>query len=423
MKYCIADLAQIIDGDRGKNYPKQNDFLTDGFCLFLNTGNVTKTGFSFENKQFISQEKSDSLRKGKLQRGDIVYTTRGTVGNAALFDNSIPYDHVRINSGMVILRPFTNIVCTEFLYQILKSDYYRPYIQKYCTGSAQPQLPIKTLSKIKLEIPSLKTQKRIADVLSAYDDLIENNERQIRLLEEAAQRLYKEWFIRLHFPGYESTPVIDGVPEGWEKVPLQNLIGYEIGGGWGSEFQTKEFEKPAFVIRGTDFPGVMHGNFTELPFRYHADSNLKARILLNGDIIFEVSGGSRTEGVARTVLVTQALLDFLKFPVMCASFCKLVRPADPKFSAYLFATFQYLRQSGKTAEFDKRSASSIVNYRWKDFLIQQDILIPTTNIMIDFNKIFSEIYQKAVTSSISISILQEARDRLLPRLMLGEAAD
>ncbi len=223
MRYPIGEMAQIIDGDRGKNYPKQHEFFDSGYCLFLNTGNVTRSGFSFEHNQFITQEKCDALRKGKLQRGDIVYTTRGTVGNAALYSMAVPYDHIRINSGMVIIRPDEAIVYTEFLYHILKSSYYRPFFKQYCTGSAQPQLPIKNFSKIVLDIPELPVQKQIAGILSTYDDLIENSRRQIKLLEEAAQRLYKEWFVDLRFPGHENTPIVDGVPKGWKVGNIQDI--------------------------------------------------------------------------------------------------------------------------------------------------------------------------------------------------------
>ena len=119
MIYQIGQLADIIDGDRGKNYPKQNEFLNQGYCLFLNAGNVTSDGFSFEENVFVSEEKDNLLRKGKLQRGDIVYTTRGTVGNAAFYSATVPFDNIRINSGMVILRCHENIVDKKYLYQIL----------------------------------------------------------------------------------------------------------------------------------------------------------------------------------------------------------------------------------------------------------------------------------------------------------------
>lgn len=229
MRYTIGQLAEIIDGDRGKNYPKQDEFYPQGYCLFLNTGNVTKEGFIFEENQFIMKEKDEALRKGKLKRGDIVYTTRGTVGNAGYYNSSVPYENVRINSGMVILRSNGEIVDARFLYQILKSEYYRPYFKQYCTGSAQPQLPIKNFSQIYLNVPDIKTQHRIADILSVYDNLIENNQKQIKLLEEAAQRLYKEWFVDLHFPGHENTKIVDGVPEGWSRGLLKELISVNYG--------------------------------------------------------------------------------------------------------------------------------------------------------------------------------------------------
>ena len=223
MRYTIGQLAEIIDGDRGKNYPKQDEFYPQGYCLFLNTGNVTKEGLIFEENQFIMKEKDEALRNGKLKRGDIVYTTRGTVGNAGYYNSSVPYENVRINSGMVILRSNGEIVDARFLYQILKSEYYRPYFKQYCTGSAQPQLPIKNFSQIYLNVPDIKTQHRIADILSVYDNLIENNQKQIKLLEEAAQRLYKEWFVDLRFPGHENTKIVDGVPEGWSKSTVGNI--------------------------------------------------------------------------------------------------------------------------------------------------------------------------------------------------------
>ncbi|VPY31355.1 type I restriction-modification system, S subunit, putative [Streptococcus pneumoniae] len=103
----IDNLFDIIDGDRGKNYPKSDELFSEEYCLFLNTKNVTKNGFSFDTKQFITKTKDKLLRKGKLERYDIVLTTRGTVGNVAYYDELIKYKHLRINSGMVILRPKT----------------------------------------------------------------------------------------------------------------------------------------------------------------------------------------------------------------------------------------------------------------------------------------------------------------------------
>ena len=121
--WCIDKLKnfdiEIIDGDRGKNYPKKEEFSNKGECVFLNAKNVTKKGFSFSEVQFISKEKDDLLRKGKLVRGDIVLTTRGTIGNIALYDDVIPYNNMRINSGMVIYR------CGDTLYKPFLINLYR----------------------------------------------------------------------------------------------------------------------------------------------------------------------------------------------------------------------------------------------------------------------------------------------------------
>ena len=103
-----APLA-IIDGDRGKNYPSQNELTNEGYCLFLSATNVTKAGFSFDTCQFISQEKHDALRKGTVDRGDIILTTRGTLGNVAYYSESVPFSPMRINSGMVTIKPDTSV--------------------------------------------------------------------------------------------------------------------------------------------------------------------------------------------------------------------------------------------------------------------------------------------------------------------------
>ena len=174
------------------------------------------------------------------------------------------------------------------------------------------------------------------------------------------------------------------------------------------------------MIRGTDFEGLENGEIQGIPLRYHTQSNLSARVLQPGDIVFEVSGGSRDEGVARTVLITKALIDRLGKPVMCASFCKLVRPERIDFSQYLYDHFRYLRASKITEEFDKRSASSIVNYRWKDFLSQRYILMPSNEVLQKYNTVATWITEKKINLSLQVETLKNARDNLLPKLMSGE---
>lgn len=159
------DVLSIVDGDRGNNYPSKGDFTSEGYCLFLNTSNVRYGTFNFEKCDFITEEKDLALRKGKLIRGDVVLTTRGTLGNNALYSDEIPYDHVRINSGMVILRPNKSTISSEYLLEFLNSIRFSEQVNKYVSGSAQPQLPIRVMTQIEIPIPDKAVQNLVVNQL------------------------------------------------------------------------------------------------------------------------------------------------------------------------------------------------------------------------------------------------------------------
>ena len=157
----MTEVCDIIDGDRGKNYPTADDFSDEGYCLFLNAKNVTASGFSFETCMFVTKEKDETLRKGKLSRGDVILTTRGTLGNLAFYTDDVPFKHVRINSGMVILRMKQDVIDEVYFieqFKMLLADIK----EKIASGSAQPQLPISTMNKIQILIPSIGKQREFA---------------------------------------------------------------------------------------------------------------------------------------------------------------------------------------------------------------------------------------------------------------------
>ena len=149
----LNELVDVIDGDRGTNYPSIEEMFSNGFCLFLNAGNVTKIGFDFSETSFITKEKDKGLRKGKLIRNDIVLTSRGTVGNVGFYSEAITLNDIRINSGMVIMRAKEFSESTIFIYSMLRNSEIKKAIENYLSGSAQPQLPIKDLIKIPILIP------------------------------------------------------------------------------------------------------------------------------------------------------------------------------------------------------------------------------------------------------------------------------
>ncbi len=401
MIYQIGQLADIIDGDRGKKYPKQNEFFPEGYCLFLNAGNVTPNGFSFEENSFITQEKDDLLRKGKLQRGDIVYTTRGTVGNAALYSESVPFENIRINSGMVILRCHEDIVDKQYLYQVLKSEHFRPYFKKYCTGSAQPQLPIINFSKIELNIPEMATQRRIADILSAYDDLIESNRKQIKLLEEAAQRLYKEWFVDLLFPGHEHTKIVDGVPEGWGIFRFSDKVKI-MSGGTPKTDNSNYYGGEIPFYTPKDSGGAFFAFQTETNITEEGLDNCNSHLYLENTIIITARGT-----VGKTTL--------LAVPMAMNQSCYALKSDEINAPYYLFFALNQEIIALRTM-----SNGGVFNTIVVKTFDRIHIRIPPDNLIQRFENMVTPVMELIKAKTKENFALSEARDRLLPELMSGE---
>ena len=189
----FSEYAEIIDDDRGKNYPKSEDFSDNDYCLFLSAKNVTKNGFMFETNQFISKEKDEILKKGKLNRGDIVITTRGTIGNIAYYDNSVPYENIRINSGMVIIRNKDLEFNQHFFLEAFRNK-IDDIIATQVTGAAQPQLPIHIMSKIILPYPDIKLQNSFAAFVQQIDKSKFVVKQQIKDLQELMDSKMQEYF-------------------------------------------------------------------------------------------------------------------------------------------------------------------------------------------------------------------------------------
>ena len=189
----MTELCEIIDGDRGKNYPKQEEFSEEGFCLFLNAKNVTSNGFYFENCMYITEEKDKILRNGKLSRGDVVLTTRGTLGNLAFYDESVPYEHMRINSGMVILRMKRDRITERFFIEQFKMQ-LASIKERIASGSAQPQLPISTMNKIVMLVPDVELQNQFATFVEQTDKSKLTIQQSLDKLEVLKQALMQKYF-------------------------------------------------------------------------------------------------------------------------------------------------------------------------------------------------------------------------------------
>ena len=222
---------EFIDGDRGVNYPNKSELLPEGDCVFLNTGNVRQNSFDFSNLDFITKEKDNLLRNGKLQRDDIVLTTRGTVGNVALYSQEVPFSNIRINSGMVIIRVNRNFWHPYFVYLFFQSHLFKKQISRLISGSAQPQLPISILETVSIPQLTLDEQKEIIFNIKSIDQKIQINNQINQELEAMAKTLYDYWFVQFDFQDQNGKPYKSS---GGKMVYNQELK-REIPEGWGVE--------------------------------------------------------------------------------------------------------------------------------------------------------------------------------------------
>ena len=194
----LSDVAITIDGDRGKNYPKKEEFTKEGYCLFLTAANVKPYGWAFEDNTFISKEKDSILHGGRLERDDIVITTRGTLGNVAVYDDTVPYEAVRINSCMLIVRVTDDAVSPYYLAQYLMSPMFKYQVAKQKSGTAQPQIPANVLREIPLKIPAIDVQAAIIDELteefSVCDSIEQTVDMALQQAEAMRQRILKDAF-------------------------------------------------------------------------------------------------------------------------------------------------------------------------------------------------------------------------------------
>lgn len=393
-RVCLCELPlSIVDGDRGKNYPKHDEFLKDGFCLFLSTTNVTRDGLQFGAfNQYITREKDSKLRKGKLQRGDIILTTRGTLGNVGYYSNDVPYDNVRINSGMVILRPDGELIDGEFVYSYLRSDDFMAQVQARHSGAAQPQLPIKDLCSLSMPLPPLPVQHRIAAILSDYDSAIANARKQIELLEEAAMRLYREWFVE---KDYECEK---GKISNWFDVTIGRTPSRKVTDNFSTDISDVKWCSIADIKNTSTF---IYDTAEKLTSK-GVDSS-KIRISPPGSIFlsFKLTVGR--------VAITS---DWMSSNEAIAHF----ETNDRKFRDY---TYCYLRDFKYSTLGSTSSIGTAIN---SEIVKGMPFIMPSSKVLDAFSMQAKPIFDTIEDKGLLIRKLTEARDRLLPKLMSGEVA-
>ena len=401
------------------------DYVSEG-VPFYRGREVTekyKGNLDVSTELFITEEKFAEIERkfGAPKLGDLLLTSVGTLGSVYVVKSG---DRFYFKDGnLTWFRNFKGLD-SQFLFYWIGSPQGKAELQKCTIGSSQSAFTIVLLKGMEIELPPLPVQQRIAGILSTYDELIENSQRRIKILEAMARGLYREWFVHFRFPGHEDHPRASStlweIPEGWEIKKLEFLMENHIGGGWGKDIADDDHTQPAWVIRGTDIPAARSYQVTGVPHRFHTVSNLRSRKLAVGDILFEVSGGSKGQPVGRTLIITEEILSTLKGDVICASFCKRLRPkADDYGSELLYLSFLEGYESGEIEQYQVQS-TGISNFKWTEYIANIERVIPPAQLRSQFRSIVAPLFSQIATIGLSIQNLRRTRDLLLPRLLSGQ---
>ena len=372
---------------------------TEGI-LYLTAKNITQTGIDLTTVDYIDEktfekhftEKSSTVSCPK--EGDILYSIIGSVGGCYI----VKKETIGISSSVAIFRPDKNKINNLFLYYYIKSPFFYNSILAIKTGAAQGFMSLGKLGSVEVKYPeSLETQQKIAGILSAYDNLIENNRKQIKLLEEAAQKLYKEWFVKLNFPGHENVKIVDGVPEGWKKGILSEIA---IDSGKTVSKQERNNFKYYLPIDCLPKKSLVYTTFNSVEL---AGSSLAS--FSKGDIIF----GAMRPYFHKVVIARDLGLT--------RNTCFVINSSTQELYAYLVM----LLFSEETINYaTKISVGTTMPYvRWSDFQ-KMPIIIPSNNTLICFSKVVIPYFDKMNALAKQVLQLQSARDKLLPKLMNGE---
>lgn len=366
---CIS----IADGDH-QAPPKADSGIPFVTISDINANNQ----FDFTNTMFVPQAYYDSLdNKRKAQNGDVLYSVVGSFGIPVYIKETVPFVFQR---HIAILRPNDTILPQFLYYTMLSRDFYM-MADAAALGAAQRTISLTALRNMKISVPPTDVQEKIVGVLSAYDDLIENNQKRIKLLEESAQRLYKEWFVDLRFPGHETTPIVDGVPEGWKQLALEQIAPI-LTGKKDANFSTEDGRYPFFTCAQTPLQAPAYS--------FDCDAVILAG---NGDFNVKLYRG-RFEAYQRTYVLS------------------------PEKKELLFLLYHAVNNS--MAKLAQGASGSTIKFLTKGMIASIPVHVPDELTLNKFNELSEAIQIQIEVLKKSVAYATEARDRLLPKLVNGE---
>ena len=382
-KVKLGEVAEIFSGYAFKSSEMNKESGTP----LIKIKNINNFGVSKNCDTYLNKDVDlNKYKRFKLQEIDflVAMTGQGSVGRIGKMKSFTPNFYV--NQRVAIVRPDRETCEPYYAYLSVATNERQDELFNKANGAGQPNISAKQIGELEINLPSLPTQHRIATILSRYDSLIENYQKQIKLLEEAAQRLYKEWFVDFHFPGYENAMIVDGVPEGWEKKKVGDMI---------SKIQrTKQVTTNNYQASGK-IPVIDQSR------NYIAGYTDDAECLVKVTVPYIVFGD-------HTRILKYIPFSFAKG----ADGTQLIMSND-------------LERMPQTLFYNSLIEIDLSNYSYArhfKYLKEEFVLLPSEYIARKYDSIVLRYYQSIQKSREQIRLLTEARDRLLPKLMSGEIA-
>ncbi|HHF3824196.1 restriction endonuclease subunit S [Haemophilus influenzae] len=460
-EYKFSELCNI---SRGASPRPIHEYITDGEGMpWVKIADATKSNSRFIEDTAERIKLSGVKKSVEVFEGDLILSNSATPGLPKFMAIN-----ACIHDGWMLLRNFKNIT-KEFAYWLLLNE--RNNLVKQGTGTVFINLKTDILRNHIVKIPSIEEQNKIVSILNGIEDKIHLNTQINQTLEQIAQALFKSWFVDFDPVRAKAQVLSDGmsleqaelaamqaisgktaeeltalsqtqperyaelaetakafpcemveidgveVPKGWAVKPFGSLLENTIGGDWGKEEEDEKHTENVFVFRGTDLPNVQKNEFDAIPKRYIAKNKLKSRKAKYGDIIIEVSGGSKNQPTGRSLLITKNLLCNFDLPIIPASFCRLFTPINEQIAVLLACHLKMIYTQGKTWEYQVQS-TGISNFQTTNFLENELLVIPDENILNAFYEKVGVIFEKMTLNENML--LSKTRDLLLPRLLNGE---
>ena len=368
-------LGDVTDSCLGKMLDQEKN--RGEYQPYLANVDVRWGSFNLDNLSEMRFEESEQERYG-LKYGDLVICEGGEPGRCAIWKDQVP--NMKIQKALHRVRVH-ECLDYRYLYYWFFLAGKTGVLEQYFTGATIKHMPGQKLKSVVIDQPPIEIQRRIADILTTYDDLIENNQKQIKLLEEAAQRLYKEWFVDLRFPGHETTPIVDGIPEGWTQLSLEQVAPI-LTGKKDANFSTEDGQYPFFTCAQTPLQAPSYS--------FNCDAVILAG---NGDFNVKLYRG-QFEAYQRTYVLS------------------------PENKELLFLLYHAVNNSME--KLAQGASGSTIKFLTKGMIANIPVYVPDSLTLNKFNELSEAIQKQIEVLKSSVVCATEVRDRLLPKLMNGE---